>query len=242
MLSFVSRFHLPRHGGAERVAREKAAAEEKKWLRCERVRKHKVYQKLGVSPSDDDDDGDDDEDTEDEDLDVAVLDALQGFGDIVGPSGASFSAVASDGSAAQKRPCLSPSRGSSPKCSCATMGGGRSSLSSAHVDPSLVGDEVPIQGEDVEDTAATRAMLGANGTGHRSSEGSGGKDGDPLWLPIVCVETTCPTSSVPCLEVSETVEAEAARGAMWELLVPPWWLEKPHWLLATVSSDHPSFM
>jgi hypothetical protein len=46
--------------------------------------------------------------------------------------------------------------------------------------PSLVGDEVPIQGEDVEDTAATRAVLGANDTGCRSLEGSGGKDGDPL--------------------------------------------------------------
>jgi hypothetical protein len=76
VLSFISRFHLPRHGGAERIAREKAAAEEKKWLCYERARKHEVYQKLGVSPSDDDDDGDDDEDAEDEDEDVAVLDAL----------------------------------------------------------------------------------------------------------------------------------------------------------------------
>ena len=43
------------------------------------------------------------------------------------------------------------------------MGGSQSPLSLAHVDPSLEEDEVPFQGEDVEDTAAMRAVLGADG-------------------------------------------------------------------------------
>jgi hypothetical protein len=58
------------------------------------------------------------------------------------------------------------------------MGGCRSSLSIAPVDASLVGDKVPVQEEDVEDTTAMSVVLGANGTGHHSSEGSRGKDGD----------------------------------------------------------------
>lgn len=57
-----------------------------------------------------------------------------------------------------------------------------------------------------------RAVLGTDGAGHCSLKGSGGKDGDLLWLPIVCMETECPASSAPRLEGSETVEAEAARG------------------------------
>lgn len=51
-------------------------------------------------------------------------------------------------------------------------------MSIAPVDPSLVGDKVPDQEEDVEDTVAMSVVLGANGIGHRSSEGSRGKDGD----------------------------------------------------------------
>ena len=92
------------------------------------------------------------------------------------------------------------------------MSGDQSPLSSVHVDPSLVGDEVLVQGEDVEDTMVTRAMLGEDGVGHRSLEGSGGKDGDLLWLAIICVKTGCPASSVPLLEASKMVEAEAAGG------------------------------
>ena len=57
-----------------------------------------------------------------------------------------------------------------------------------------------------------RAMLGVHGAGFRSSEGFGGKDGDLLWLAIVCVEVECPASLTSHLEASETVEAEAARG------------------------------
>jgi hypothetical protein len=48
MPSFVSRFHLHRCGGTERAAREKAAAEEKKWLCREKARKHEACQKHGV--------------------------------------------------------------------------------------------------------------------------------------------------------------------------------------------------
>lgn len=92
------------------------------------------------------------------------------------------------------------------------MGGGWSSLSAAPTNPSLVGDKVLVQGEDVEDAMATRAVLGADDMGRHSSEGFGGKGGDLLWLPIVCMETKCPASSAPRLEGSETVEAEAARG------------------------------
>ena len=73
MPSFISRFHLPCRGGTERATREKAAAEEKKWLCHERARKHEACQKHGVSPLDDDDD-DNDEDVEDEDEDLAVFD------------------------------------------------------------------------------------------------------------------------------------------------------------------------
>jgi len=57
-----------------------------------------------------------------------------------------------------------------------------------------------------------RAVLGANGTNHHSSEEFVGKDGDPLQLPIVCVEVERPASSASRLEASETMEAEAARG------------------------------
>lgn len=72
MPSFVSQFHLPRPGGAERAAWEKAVAEEKKCHRHERVRKHEVCQKRGASPSSDDDD-DDNEDVKDEEEDPMVL-------------------------------------------------------------------------------------------------------------------------------------------------------------------------
>jgi hypothetical protein len=92
------------------------------------------------------------------------------------------------------------------------VGGGRSSLSAAPADPSLVGDEVPIEGEDVEDTTAMRVVLGTDDVGHCSSEGSEGKNGVLLRLPIVCAETECPASSAPRLERSKTVKAEAAKG------------------------------
>lgn len=75
MPSFVSWFHLPCPGGAERTTREKAAAEGKKRLHREKARKHEVCQKRGVSLSDDDDD-DDDEDAEGEDEDLAVLQSI----------------------------------------------------------------------------------------------------------------------------------------------------------------------
>jgi hypothetical protein len=85
------------------------------------------------------------------------------------------------------------------------MGGGRGSLSITPVDPSLAGGET-------EDTAATRAMLGADGASRHSSKGSRGRVGDFLWLPFVCVGTECPVSPIPRSKASETVEAEIARG------------------------------
>lgn len=36
----------------------------------------------------------------------------------------------------------------------------------APIDPSLVGDKVPVQGENVEDTMAMSAMLRVDGEGH----------------------------------------------------------------------------
>jgi len=54
---------------------EKAAAEEKKWLHREKMRKHEVCKKHGVLPSDNHDD-DDDEDAKDEDEDLVDHDAL----------------------------------------------------------------------------------------------------------------------------------------------------------------------
>ena len=59
MPSFVSRFHIPNRGGADRTAQEKTVDEEKKWLHYKKARKHEACQKRGVSPSDDDDDDDD---------------------------------------------------------------------------------------------------------------------------------------------------------------------------------------
>ena len=44
--------------------------------------------------------------------------------------------------------------------------------------PSLMGGKVPVQGENVKDATAARAMLGADVIGRHSSEGSKGKDGD----------------------------------------------------------------
>jgi hypothetical protein len=85
------------------------------------------------------------------------------------------------------------------------MGGGQGSLSTAPVDPSLAGGET-------EDTAATRAMLGADGASRRSSKGSGGRVGDFLRLPFVCVGTERPVSPIPCSKASETVEAEITKG------------------------------
>jgi hypothetical protein len=92
------------------------------------------------------------------------------------------------------------------------MGGGRGSLFTAPIYPSIAGGETPVQGKNVEDTAAMRAMLEADGTICYSSEGSRGRAGDFLWLPFVRVGTKRPVSSVPRSEASETVEAEAARG------------------------------
>ena len=77
-----------------------------------------------------------------------------------------------------------------------------------------------------------RAMLGADDVGHHSLEGSRGKDGDLLWLPIICVEIKYPASSAPHLEASKMVDAEAARGVMWEMLAPLLWPKKPRWLSA----------
>lgn len=73
--SSVSCFHIPCPRGTERTTREKPVTEEKKRLRREKARKHKVCQKRGVSPSDDDGDNDD-EDTEDEDEDLVVLQGI----------------------------------------------------------------------------------------------------------------------------------------------------------------------
>ena len=99
MTLFVSQFHLLAHRrGIERTMREKAAAEEKKQLHHEKMRKHEACQKHGVLPSDNHDD-DDDEDVEDEDEDLVVLDAPQGFGDATGPSGTGYSVGTLDGSA-----------------------------------------------------------------------------------------------------------------------------------------------
>ena len=48
--------------------------------------------------------------------------------------------------------------------------------------------------------------------GCRSLEGSGEKDGDHLWLPTICAEAECLATLASCLEASEMLEAEAARG------------------------------
>lgn len=76
------------------------------------------------------------------------------------------------------------------------MGGDRGSLFTALVNPSLVRGETPIQGGDVEDTAATRAILGADGASHLSSKWSRGRVGDFLRLAFVCVGTKCPVSPI----------------------------------------------
>lgn len=70
---------------------------------------------------------------------------------------------------------------SSPKCSHAIMDGSWSSLSMAPIEPSLVGDEVVAQEEDIEDMAVIGAVLRSDGEGCSPSlEVSGGKDGDLL--------------------------------------------------------------
>ena len=60
------------------------------------------------------------------------------------------------------------------------MGGGQSPLSPTPSNPSLVGGEVPVQGENVKDATAARVVLGADSAGYRSLEGFEGKDGDLL--------------------------------------------------------------
>jgi hypothetical protein len=55
-------------------------------------------------------------------------------------------------------------------------------------------------------------MLGVDDVGCHSFEGFRGKDGDLLRLPIVCVEPECPACSASCLEASEMVEVQAAKG------------------------------
>jgi len=83
----------------------------------------------------------------------------------------------------------------------------------APFDPSLVGDEAHAQGEHVEHTAVTGAVLGAEGKGcHPSLEVSGGKDGDLLQHPFVHVEAKRPTPLVPRLEALETAEVEFTRA------------------------------
>lgn len=66
MPSSSSCFHLPCPRGAECIAQEKAATEEQKHLRQERVRKQMERQKCGASLTNDDDNEegskDDDED------------------------------------------------------------------------------------------------------------------------------------------------------------------------------------
>lgn len=102
--------------------------------------------------------------------------------------------------------------GSSLKHPYAAVGGCRSPLYLVHVNPSLVGDEVLVQREDVKDTMVMRVILGVDDAGHHTSEGSRGKDGDLLWIPIICVEIECPASLMPPLVALEMVEVEATEG------------------------------
>lgn len=128
MPSFNSCFHLPYHGGGERVVQEKAAAKERKRLRRERVMKHMERQRRIASLSDDGDD-DEEEGSEEEDEDPvalwSALDVSRRSGDGAGPSGTDHSAsVATEEGSARKRAASSLLRGLSPKHPCTTVDGG----------------------------------------------------------------------------------------------------------------------
>lgn len=69
LLVSYSWFHLSHPRGTERATQEKVAAEEKKHLKREKVRKHAEHQRCGTTSLDDDDD----EDAEDEDEELVVL-------------------------------------------------------------------------------------------------------------------------------------------------------------------------
>lgn len=164
--SFHSCFHIPHPRGAKRATQEKAAADERKWLRLEKSLGEAERQRRGASLLDEDDtsEGGDSESNTDEDLKVLrrVLDESQRSGDRVGlSSGCGVACTTDKDGATRKHSALLPLRRPNLKRPCATDDGGQGLSSSVPFGPSLVRLTTSGLEEDVGKKSEAVAIIAA---------------------------------------------------------------------------------